>query len=471
MRRLFSFAFAFFLAGTQAQAELFCSQNLLDEASLDLLSKDVWQTECEEIRKKNSCSEVKTIDFNKKQKLMTSMSALDQAFKEKNGKLTLRKKSNDIFTDIKEQVHPDALYASHVGLRVVQPSRGDLLKANYDTYKHFSRDSNVELRSLYHMYLGRSNNAAEFSKRQEEFVDDYLQFASEFECTNGVDIDVQGTFLTLPNKMTKDAGLGECVSQQQKSQLEAMIKRGDGDEFFDQWRGQQGLDRGVSCNPQIVFNARTVVAQHTPSCAGRFEQHFADNKWDINTASLEQDEDYIKFQKCIADMEAKGHKLTNVSIQASASQLNNTVPFQTQNPDDNICPKDFKKLSQKRANSAKDLLVSKFSFPSDKVSINANGRNGNGSSGECPYELKNGKEVLKSGYQPGGAKRKELDEAKYVRVTANFEPKIKPVANGKTCYEAEMHCSKIVYKCGEWKQYDQSWYSRQAYKRRNSNTR
>ncbi len=447
------------------------------EASLDGLSSEVTKTKCEIVNERNTCSSKKPIDVDKRKIFLDSLVALDTAYQSSNGNLVIRKsnplpadqnpdRKHNMETDIEAQL-PGAFNAlKYTG--ALQPNSQasyEPVLRSYNDYRTHRNGQSLKLMSNYHQYLKRSGNDKDFAKYQEEFADDYMAFEAEKECQRGVSVGLSPSIASLPVQMEKDAGFSKCeenesVFRQKYNRSKATIEQ----YFQDEYGGANGLTRGQSCDPQIQIRKMTVVAHERPSCAGRFEQLFSDNEWDMNTSSLSADPEYVKFKECVDKMQADGLKLNNVAISASSSQLNNTGRAGQQ-----FCAKGFLELSTARAESARNLMVSNFSFPSESFSApHVRGSNGNGSSGECPYEEVNGREVLKSEYRNGGSARAELDDAKFVRVTVSFEPKVTPVNNQKSCYHAQIYCTRLNFRCNEWSKdsKDTSWGIRQAYKRK-----
>lgn len=432
------------------------------ETALTNLSSDVRQVECSEVDRINSCAEVRTVDLDRRAQFLASLTALDEAYKSQNGRLSFKKTSNDLNRDIREQLGQEAVYATRIASdQRVGPTE---LKAN--EYHRVPNQSTVTVNSHYHNYLKRSGNEAKFAELKENFVDDYMEFGVEFECQRGVQLETTSTIVTIGNEIEKNSGMQSCETREDEYRRKMRAKQDDFKNYFaNKFTGEKGLEYGLSCSDDIQVRSFSTVAYERRSCAGRFEQLFKDNEWDMDLSSLEGDEKYQEFKACIEKMQAEGFKLTNVSISASASQLNNSGEAARQ-----FCRKGFKELSQARANSARNLLASEFSIPEDKMNTYTNGENGNGSSGACPYKMVNGQEVLKPEFANGKPARKELDDAKYVKVSANFEPKQMPAQREKSCYTAYISCSKVVYKCGEWSRFDSGWSSRQAYKRRQAAT-
>lgn len=444
-------------------ADINCHQQSSPQ-TVDLLENDVKKINCEAVNEKNSCVNVKKIDVDRRKALIDSLGALDKIYQSSGGKIELEKTQDGVYSDAREQF-PDAYLAikETTGYRTSRTQPFKPLTDSRDYYR-LNKGTKVEFQSAYHTFLKRSKTEAEFENQKEIFADDYLEFESNYECAKGVDVELTGSREPISKAIEKAAGMPSCIQNEGEYKRLMSSSMAEFKNYFEErLGGKNGLERGISCDTsEIKLRSATVAAYEVRSCAGRFEQLFKDNEWDMDLSDLEGDKDFQEFKACITNMQAEGFKLTNVSVSASASQLNNTGKAAEQ-----FCKKGFEDLSKARANSAKNLLISEFSFPDSMIHPSSRGENGNGSSGACPYKLVNGKEVLKPEFAPGKPARKELDEAKYVRVSANFEPKIIPAKKTKYCYEAYVPCSRIAYKCGEWeKRMDTGWASRQAYKRK-----
>lgn len=430
------------------------------ELALDSLSEDVGEIKCDEVNRKNSCANERSVNPETRAQFIASMSALDTAYKSANGNLELTRKTHDLSSDI-DSKYPGTTMALRKTGKLIEKNRGNILDLNYKNYRDIPQGSTAPIRSEYHQFLKTSGNDSKFSKYQENFVDDYLEFEQEFECQKGVDVSAGHSITSPPKTVAAEAGMGECEQDERTFRRKYEASKSIFENYFNERYGaEKGVERGISCSDKIQIRSFTTVAYERKSCAGRFEQLFDDNEWDMNLSSLSSDPEYAKFKECIEKMQADGFVLSNVSIASSASQLNNTNQAQQK-----YCKKGFLELSKARANSARNLLASEFSFPNESMSINPNGANRNGSSGDCPYEIKNGQEVLKSEFAHGKPGRKKLDEAKYVKVSVNFEPKVVPVQREKSCYQAYVSCSRMEYKCGEWSRADTGWGLRQARKR------
>jgi hypothetical protein len=222
------------------------------------------------------------------------------------------------------------------------------------------------------------------------------------------------------------------------------------DAFFKS-ENEKVYDSGVYCEKGSAnTDGFNYEAEVFPPCAGNVSGLFKDNQW--TTSTLDQKvgtEATDEVTSCIRDRMAKGAKINHVSIFSSASSLNNTGEAAKK-----FCKKGFLALSQARAESARDKILpglfaqagqAESSYQS-KVVLKYNGSNGNGTSGLCPYTIKEGKEVLKDVFKTAEGK-KELDSSKYVTVQVTFEDQTNPVVDTKLHYAAKYFCRSISLEC------------------------
>lgn len=314
--------------------------------------------------------------------------------------------------------------------------------------------SALTVKSNLHKFLayGGIENDEGYQKVRDEVVENLLKFEHEFNCRAEIaPVDfVTSVRGDLSKEIAKNSRLKNtnlCFPSKQAA-MDAVKNNSESiDKYYNnKYRSEAAIDKGTACLPRYNYGNFNVPVSFKRSCAGRFSQYFADNMWDIDSDKLSGDPEYETFKKCINDMKAQGLKLTSVNVTASSSQLNNTGEASKY-----FCAKGFKGLSEARGQSAKKHLVSELGFKESEVKVTSNGSNRNGSSGDCPYELVNGKERLKKEYYRGEAQREILDDAKYVKVNAVFEPEVKyGTSTGKTCWRFTRSCTQIGYKCKAW---------------------
>lgn len=219
--------------------------------------------------------------------------------------------------------------------------------------------------------------------------------------------------------------------------------------FADQ--NAKSLSRGTYCESGYA-NTRPFhyVSVDFPPCAGSVSGLYKDNVW--SSSSLDgklAGEATSELSACIKDAVAKGAKIHHISVVSSASALNNTGAAAK-----NFCKKGFLGLSKARAEAAKEKVLPQLFSSSglaaesyqSKIILNYDGSNGDGTSGPCPYALKNGVEVLKPEFKTAEGKKK-LDDAKFVNLQVTFEPLKKNVNDKKNHYAAGYSCRQIKFEC------------------------
>lgn len=276
------------------------------------------------------------------------------------------------------------------------------------------------------------------AEAKQRIIDGYVKHAKDFDCAPK--IVSRHVFRSFPGNR------GFATEQEARDALKDKSKL---EEFQRKGQGAEALKQLVQCSSTPGnFGPWQAVAQRFPPCSGNISQQFANNAWAISPADAAAitGED-SELATCIRTRLAAGAKIHHVSVVSSASRLNNTGDAAAR-----FCAKGFKQLSEARAQSAVDTILPRlFSDPTiyagDKLEVNSNGTNQDGTSGECPYTLVNGREVLKPEFAPGGARRAELDSSRYVRVAVTFNEVWQPTtATGKS-YQAHFNCRQISFQC------------------------
>lgn len=300
----------------------------------------------------------------------------------------------------------------------------------------------------------------ELAKTPEEykkgFIEKYASFAEKMDCTP--------TFKASSNYIESHPTIAEFSAdkmgrEQREFKLRNMRKdMGDPKNVQAlkdrlQKIADESIDTFYVCSTKPELEARTMVSNRIQPCAGNFKKNFANNKFDVSTAELGKlldTPEAKEVSECIKDRLAKGAKLHHISINSSASSLNNTGEAANR-----FCKKGFLGLSQARAETAKTKILpalfsqagqAEFDISKAKVEINAAGANGDGTTGACAYETKNGKEVLKPYYNTK-AGQAELEDSKYVKVQVTFEDSTKKVSDSIPTYQPYYRCKKIEFKC------------------------
>jgi hypothetical protein len=276
-----------------------------------------------------------------------------------------------------------------------------------------------------------------------KLIDNYVKFAEQNDCTPI--LKHQYTHIEFPQGLKTRS---EQELQKEINKIPDFEKQKD--DFFDQYN-KNAIERGSYCEKSRSVKQRFKYTHlvHQP-CSGNVSGFFKDNEW--NTSSLDQQlsgESANEVVNCIKERIRNGGTIHHITISASASALNNTGEAASR-----FCKKGFHALSEARAEAARDrILPQLFSRAgaadynyAPHVEINASGRNGDGSSGPCPYKLVNGVEVLKDEYKTTAGK-KELADAKYVRIHVTFNESKTPHPDTGDYYHNRYFCRNLRFEC------------------------
>lgn len=307
-----------------------------------------------------------------------------------------------------------------------------------------------------------SEGAKSKDEYKKAFIEKYVAFAKKMDCTPTFKASnnymephptIQGFSAEKMGREERDVRLRK-LNEELKDPKNVQAVKDRMKQISD-----ESPDRFYLCHdkPDLeghgTVPARYTIANRFQPCAGNFKKNFANNKFDVSPpemskllATPEADE----LSKCIKDRMAQGAKIHHISINASASSLNNTGDAEKR-----FCKKGFLGLSEARAETAKNKILpglfekagyGDFDLSTANVEVNAKGANGDGTSGPCVYEMKNGKEVLKP-YYTTKAGQEELDENRFVKVHVTFEDTSKKVDERIPKYQPMYRCKKIDFKC------------------------
>lgn len=417
--------------------------NLLNNNKLDSLSTDVNGIKCNIINEEHSCISRIINEPKLRSELLSSLNQMNEQYlKQPEGEILFKKKQTDI--NLYEYFGDDAVLVNK------------LSKANLSNnmFKELAVGESVNFESPVHQFMESSKASKElFPKLRDKIINNYIKFADQFQCQNGVEVDTLSFNQNVRSDYSKSNGLKTCYSSAKEAQAYIDLKSEKINPFFKKFStGENIIKNNVSCDEKnIVFESGPMIKAEQ-SCAGKFSKYFANNIWELDSNVVSQDPEYLKLKKCIDKMVDEGFEMNDVRIESSSSQLNNTKKAK-----EKFCSKGFKELSVARANSAKNLLENEFGFSPDKFSLDTSGDNNNGTSGVCPYKKVDGKEVLKSEFQNGGSALKDLDSAKYVKVSISFEPKGERRLENKRCFHIARKCKKLRYKCYGSKNFQPNW--------------
>lgn len=201
------------------------------------------------------------------------------------------------------------------------------------------------------------------------------------------------------------------------------------------------------CAKELVFKSKGSTVGENPTCVGSVSKYFEDNFAELKPESEEARlKDQQAITKCITDTKAAGYEPESVTINSSANKLKNTATIKEIQEGRGYCGFDFLSLSTARAEFAKnkilpELLPISSSIP---VTLNPRGTDGNGASGECPY---NAKGAIKAEFT--GAGQKKLDQYKSTEIIVKFKPTKNNTSAPSLRQFARIgsNCSAIRIKC------------------------
>lgn len=276
------------------------------------------------------------------------------------------------------------------------------------------------------------------SKLKEVISDKFVKYAERFNCAPIIKTGYTETLYPYDSKFKYKQQFEQYIANDSFKQ--------ERDQYFSRINSSPNSE--MVCDPiPVETNSWHPVEIQYPPCAGNVAGFFKDNEWtsstlDTNINSPESN----KLAACIKDRLSKGGVIEKINIESSASGLNNSGEASKR-----FCKKGFKELSRARAETARDKIVpqlfAKAGFDAQglKVDTFPDGSNGDGTSGPCPYSLKNGAEILKEEFKtPAG--KKSLDEHKYVKVNVVFK-EIKKPTSGESNFAQKYRCRNFRFEC------------------------
>lgn len=275
-------------------------------------------------------------------------------------------------------------------------------------------------------------------KLKEFIVDKYIKYAERFNCDPIVKTSYTYQLYPWNSKFRTEEEFEYSIDQEQ-------FKK-DRDQYFS--RMNSSPNNEIICDPVAgAIEKRTPREVIYPPCAGNVSGFFKDNEWTSSTLDNNLESPAAnELASCIKDRISKGGVIDKIIIESSASALNNSGEAAKR-----FCKKGFKDLSRARAETARDKIVPKLFAKAGAnaqgltVDVFPGGSNNDGTSGPCPYELKEGKEVLKKEYLTAEGK-KSLDDHKYVKVNVAFKEVHKPTS-GEYFFTQKYNCRQFKFEC------------------------
>lgn len=276
------------------------------------------------------------------------------------------------------------------------------------------------------------------AKLKDVIVEKFVKYSEKFNCDPIIKTDYTSTIFPHNSKFRHQEQFDEYIDQPGFQE--------EKNAYFN--RLNNGPNSEMICDPTPVKTEKYAPIEYIyPPCAGNVAGFFKDNEWSSSTLdkSLNGPE-ANELASCIKDRLSKGGVIETIKIESSASALNNSGEAAKR-----FCKKGFKDLSRARAETARDKIVpqlfSKAGANAQGLTVNIfpGGSNGDGTSGPCPYVLKDGKEVMKDEFKTAEGK-KALDEHKYVKVNVIFKEVRKP-ATGEYHFAQKYNCRQFKFQC------------------------
>ena len=214
----------------------------------------------------------------------------------------------------------------------------------------------------------------------------------------------------------------------------------------------QSVSTVQTCSTKPSLTGKVTVAKVSEPCAGNFQKNFKDNQFTLKPGELEnllEKPESFELSKCIEDRLKNGAEIDHISITSSASALDNGGEAAAK-----FCEKGFLGLSKARREIAEMEILPGLMDKAGhgnldikgKIKRNSEGEHGDGTSGECPYDYKNGKDELKALYKTD-AGRATLDQNRYVKIHITFNGTVKSEVDKFTTYQPLYSCRRVIFSC------------------------
>lgn len=329
-------------------------------------------------------------------------------------------------------------------------------------FKNFYRSNNDRgYISMIDSAVSQDHSQPERKKVEQSIKQTYLDFAKDFGCEPK--IEPYAVFVSLGQEERQNNYERRA---QTMAKLKTRLESGDLAERHQELTSEPGRmffhrqDRVYNCNKNFRadqdyhFYNRRILAP----CSKAFTHHFANNEWELSSVTLDTikgSDDFKDLQACIKERKAFSSdvEIEKVKISSSSSSLNNTGKASQV-----FGKKGFLALSSARATEAKDKILPLLlpeseigRLEKDKgIDLDAEGLNGDGTSGPCPYYLDdNGSEKPKEGFGAGGDRLAELHDSKYVKIVVTFKSASKAVKKKVEFMGAKYACQGVKLKCAE----------------------
>jgi len=285
--------------------------------------------------------------------------------------------------------------------------------------------------------------------KEKKLVNDlyanYLRAKDNLPCGNAV-----GIFPNVSTGLSTNTGGFYCAANEAdattlklprcsdtaKAEASKAAMSKDLDGLYTLNHGDAGLAKQFVCDQKpVVGKDWSLISQDIPPCSLSFEKKFQDNGTSYQSGVTDQAVmKEIQSSECYTRIQKEGLEIDHIEIDASSSLLANTGA---------AANKTFKTLSDDRASKIENSVFKKIpGFENVKYTENTGGKNGDGTSGPCPY--------LFTKESPNWKRRPdvtdgELDKNQYVHAKIYYKNKASPVTGKGN--RINLACSMVSFGC------------------------
>ena len=268
----------------------------------------------------------------------------------------------------------------------------------------------------------------------------FVEFSNRKKCQFGVEMGQLVKSTDLSKYELSNMGMQRAYKTEGEANKDYKANIDQIDKYMEaRYPKDKRVEENTFCGPMKVAELQTY--KHSEfTCNASFSKDFDSNVSSIDALSDEDKESLDRFNKCIADFEAKGFKIPDgveVKISASASKTNNNL-FES-----GFCPWDFEGLAKARAlNTAKLIQSSKMIKQLIAIDIP-----NSGASGPCPYKMVNGKRVFLDKYKDKATRAELLQPYKRVTMSVVLDSYSARIPVGKAYFTTRAICKEITFQC------------------------
>ncbi len=396
-------------------------------------------------------------DLAYRERLKNTFAKLDKIYNDKTEVVSGKGSPLSAFKDLE----PELGRVEILGLTRMdtQSDKAGGSNRSWDYYGLEGRGRRLRVLSPIHDFIGKSNHIDK-DKLAEKVISDMDRYNQKHNCQYGTQI----VNMTRVRRLSKEHLEGSEIKSKYanvKEFKEALKKnKNQLDEIFNKaYPKEEGISRNYNCSNKYDTKDNSVTHQAEDSCNIQVSHQFANNSSEISIESLQENAGYQEFLKCVKKKKLT-QKLRDISIKSSSNSIRNTgKDYESYN---------WRQLSEDRAINTSKVLY-KALYPNGNnqgfknwkkqfLNLNTAGTNGDGTSGPCALEWKDGKIKYKEDFLSTKGKR-SLDKFKSVFVSARFTQNVKTTKKKPTFFY-QKRCNEINYKCREYTPNDKNLIKR-----------